>query len=89
MCRRPPSTFHLEVTRRRQREPLQLRNQSPLALYPIVFETIHALTLSHKIFQMVPLDVVRQVTDVDTTVLLGRVANGVQHLLFGDGALLK
>lgn len=38
---------------------------------------------------MVPLDVVRQVTDVDTAVLLGRVANGVQHLLFGDGALLK
>lgn len=39
-------------------------------------------TLSHEIFQVMPFDVVRQIADIDATVLLGRVANALHHRLF-------
>jgi hypothetical protein len=48
-----------------------------------------SLTLAHKVLEVVPLDVVREVADVDTTVLLRMLAHAVHHLFFGDHALFK
>ena len=47
------------------------------------------LTLAHKVLQMVPLDIVREVADVDTAILLRVFANVLHHLFFGDDALFK
>ena len=47
------------------------------------------LTLSHKIFQMMPFDIVGKVAHIDATVLLGRFADGLHHLFFGDGTILE
>ena len=41
------------------------------------------LTLSHEIFQMMPLDIVGQIANIDTTVLLGRIADVLHHVFFG------
>ena len=47
------------------------------------------LTLAHKVLQVVPLDIVGEVADVDTAVLLRVFANVLHHLFFGDDALFK
>lgn len=47
------------------------------------------LTLSHKVFQMMPFDIVREVAHIDATVLLGRLAHGLHHLFFGGSAIFE
>jgi hypothetical protein len=47
------------------------------------------LTLAHKVLQVVPLDIVGEVADVDTTVLLRVFAHVLHHLFFCDDALFK
>ena len=46
-------------------------------------------TLSHEVLQMVPLDIVRQVTDIHASFLLRGVANRCHHLLFGHDTFLE
>lgn len=46
-------------------------------------------TLSHKIFQVVPLNVIRQVADIDPAILLRLVTDVVHHLLASDGSILE
>ena len=82
--RRPPSTFHSEATTH-QRKAL-LRLQARLALVDSnLIETMRGglLTLSHKIFQVMPFHIVGEVPNVDSTFLLGRFAYGGHHLLLG------
>jgi hypothetical protein len=40
-------------------------------------------TLAHEVLQVMPLDIVRKVADVDTTVLLRRIPNTLHHLALG------
>jgi len=40
------------------------------------------LTLSHEIFEVMPFDVVSQIANIDTAVLLGWVAHRLHHLFF-------
>lgn len=47
------------------------------------------LTLPHEIFEMMPFDIVSQIADVDTTVLLGRLAHGLHHLLFSSSTIFE
>jgi hypothetical protein len=55
------------------------------------FELLYSvlLTLAHKVLQVVPLDIVGEVADVDTAVLLRVFAHVLHHLFFCDDALLK
>ena len=82
--RRPPSTFHSEATTRRRREPLQL-SRNHVSLWTLAASqptrVAEKPTLSHKVLEMVPFDVVGQVADVDPAVLLRRLANVVHGLL--------
>jgi hypothetical protein len=45
------------------------------------------LTLAHEIFEVMPLDIVGEVADVDTAVLLGVFAYVRHHLVFGSVAV--
>lgn len=36
-----------------------------------------------------PFDIVGEIAHIDATVLLGRLAHGLHHLFFGDGAIFK
>lgn len=47
------------------------------------------LTLPHEILQVMPLDIVGQVTDIDPAVLLGRVADRLHHLLLCLSSLFE
>jgi hypothetical protein len=71
----PPLTSHWEEARRRQ---IRLRQ-----LYTVrqCDKTLSWLTLTHKILEMMPLDIVREVSDVDTSVLLRVFAHVGHHLL--------
>lgn len=90
---RPPSTFHSEEVTHRQREPLQL--QSTTTHHRSAFHRSQRqpppprswLTLSHKILEVMPLDIVGKVADIDSAVLLGGIANGLHHVLFGDRSI--
>lgn len=67
--------------------PVSLKSNQQLSRSPPIATTL--LTLSHKIFKVMPLDIVGKVSHIDPTVLLGRIANGLHHVFFGDGAILK
>lgn len=43
-------------------------------------------TLSHEIFQVMPLNIIRKVSDVDTTVLLRAITETLHHGVFRSGA---
>ena len=45
-------------------------------------------TLSHKVLQVMPFHIVREVADIDTAILLRRVSNAGHHLFLGDGTFL-
>lgn len=45
---------------------------------------VRPLTLTHKVFEVMPLDIVGEIADVDATVLL-RVGADVRHHLFFVG----
>ena len=84
---RPPSTFHSEVVRHRQRELLQL-----FLLESARAERISGRlppTLPHEIFEMMPLDIVSQIANIDTAVLLGRFSERIHHLFFRRSAIFK
>lgn len=53
---------------------------------PPAFRGIESLTLSHEVLEMVPLDIVREVADVDSAVLLGGFANIIHHLFSSNGS---
>jgi len=62
MYRRPPSTFHSEAIAHLQKGPLQLKEADPplLALIPNQARPIlERLTRSHKILEVMPLNIVR------------------------------
>ena len=46
-------------------------------------------TLSHEVFEVMPFDVVGEITDVDTTILLRRITYVRHHLLLGLGRALR
>lgn len=85
---RPPSTFHSEVVTHQQKAPPPLWCCVRRATNGgQVRET--RLTLPHKVFQVVPLDVVGQITDIDTPFLLRRFSDGRHHLLLSLGTFFK
>ncbi len=49
----------------------------------------HEHTLSHKVLQMMPLDVVRQIADIDASVLLRRVSETLHRVLFAPSAVFN
>lgn len=46
-------------------------------------------TLSHEIFEVMPLDIICQIANIDATVLLGRIADGLHHMFFCSGAVFE
>ena len=46
-------------------------------------------TLSHEVFEVMPFDVVSQITHVDTTVLLRGFAHRLHHLFFCGGTFFE
>ena len=69
------------------KEHLSSYTISSVPCIPPAFRGVESLTLSHEVLEMVPLDIVRKVTDVDSAVLLGRFADVVHHLFSSDGSL--
>ena len=47
------------------------------------------LTLAHEVFEVVPFDVVGEVADVDTTLLLRALADVAHHLLLVRGTVAR
>jgi hypothetical protein len=52
------------------KEHLSSYTISSVPVVPPAFRGIESLTLSHEVLEMVPLDIVREVADVDSAVLL-------------------
>jgi hypothetical protein len=46
-------------------------------------------TLTHKILEVMPLDIVAEVANIDPTVLLGAVAKALHHGVFGSSTFFE
>jgi hypothetical protein len=82
----------LEAVTHRRRELLPLEKDNVLAMLSLVIfsrERWVTRTLSHKVLEMVPFDVVGEVADVDPAVLLRRLLDAAHHLFPVHLAILK
>lgn len=62
---------------------------SPVSVEVSYKDGFHPHTLSHEIFEMMPFDIIGQVADVDSAVLLRGFADGLHHLLFRSGSIFE
>jgi hypothetical protein len=68
------------------KEHLSSYTISSVPCIPPAFRGVESLTLSHEVLEMVPLDIIREIADVDSAVLLGGFTNVVHHLFSGDSS---